>query len=199
MKLIQKKLAGLGGILLAAILIAALAPKATRGVAAALVQVANTSANPVPNRDIDNGPRQGVTLVAGFVGDTKLLPLIDAADRFGVTPYTVPAGKRLLVQFISGQFQTPAGAHIFEATIFGDILPHPGTGFSQLIPVSETLAPQLLTAGTFNIYQVSQPVWFYEDAGATLRVDVELTSGNFATNGNFLVRGYLVDCTDACP
>ena len=60
MNLIRKALTTLGGILLVAILIAALAPKATRAVAAALVQITNTAANPVPNRDVDNAPRQAV-------------------------------------------------------------------------------------------------------------------------------------------
>ncbi len=54
MNLIRKALTTLGGILLAALLIAALAPKATRGIAAALVQVTNTASSPVPNRDVDN-------------------------------------------------------------------------------------------------------------------------------------------------
>jgi hypothetical protein len=198
MNILRRTLTSLGGVLLAALLIAALAPKATRGVAAALVQVTNTPANPVPNRDIDNGPRQGVTLYAQGSGNVNFVPLLDLADPFNLAPYTVPAGKRLLVQFISGSFQTPAGAHIFSATISGAVRPHPGAA-SGLATVGETLAPQLITAGNFNIYQVSQPMWIFEDAGATLGLNVLLTSGNFATNGNFVVRGYLVDCTDACP
>ena len=42
MNLIRKVFTTLGAVFLAAILIAALAPKVTRGVAAALVQVTNT-------------------------------------------------------------------------------------------------------------------------------------------------------------
>jgi hypothetical protein len=48
MNSIRKAATALGAIFLAALLIAALAPKVTRGVAAALVQVAHASANPVP-------------------------------------------------------------------------------------------------------------------------------------------------------
>jgi hypothetical protein len=48
MNLIRRTATTLGAIFLAALLLAALAPKATRGIAAALVQVTNTSANPVP-------------------------------------------------------------------------------------------------------------------------------------------------------
>lgn len=126
MNLTRKTLTTLGGVLLVALLIAALAPKATRGVVASLVQVANTSANPVPNRDIDNGPRQGVTLFAQTSGNINFVPLLDLGDPANPTPYSVPAGKRLLVQFISGRFQTPAGAHISDATMSGAVRPHPG-------------------------------------------------------------------------
>ena len=48
MKILHRTLTSLGGILLAALLITALAPKAARGVAAALVQVTNTASSAVP-------------------------------------------------------------------------------------------------------------------------------------------------------
>ena len=51
MKLTRKVLSALGAIFLAALLLVALAPRAARGVAAALVLVSNTSANPVPTLD----------------------------------------------------------------------------------------------------------------------------------------------------
>ncbi|MGB0035009.1 MAG: hypothetical protein WBP79_06000 [Candidatus Acidiferrales bacterium] len=54
MSLIRRTVSALGGILIAVLLIAALAPKATRGVVAALVQVTNTSANPVPTVSVNN-------------------------------------------------------------------------------------------------------------------------------------------------
>lgn len=57
MNIVKKTVSAVGGIVLAALLIAALAPKATHALVAALVQVANTSANPVPNRDVDNPAR----------------------------------------------------------------------------------------------------------------------------------------------
>jgi len=47
MNVARKALSALGGIFLAALLIATLAPKATHAVAAALVQVTNTTASPV--------------------------------------------------------------------------------------------------------------------------------------------------------
>jgi hypothetical protein len=52
MNLMRKTATTLGGIFLAVLLIAALAPKATRAVAAALVQVTNTTSNPVNVSDV---------------------------------------------------------------------------------------------------------------------------------------------------
>jgi hypothetical protein len=52
MKIIRKVMTTLGSIFLAALLLAALAPRAARGVAAALVQVTNTTANPVPTTSV---------------------------------------------------------------------------------------------------------------------------------------------------
>ena len=51
MNLLRKTATTLGGIFFAVLLIAALAPKATRGVAAALVQVTNTASDAVPTED----------------------------------------------------------------------------------------------------------------------------------------------------
>jgi hypothetical protein len=184
MKLIQKSLAGLGGIVLAAILLAALAPKATRGVAAALVQVTNTSANPVPNRDVDNGPRQAVSLVAS--ANTELADFQLADDR--IEDYVVPAGKRLVVEFISGTIRAPAGAHISDAFLLG------ATSSGEY---ADHLSPNLITAGDFNIYQVSQPIRAYYDAGKQIQASVPLTSGSFPLV-IFTLRGYLVDCTGGC-
>ena len=184
MNLIRKALTTLGGILLVAILIAALAPKATRAVAAALVQITNTSANPVPNRDVDNGPRQAVSLVAQ---SNLELAVFQQADDV-IEAYVVPPGKRLVVDFISGTIRTPAGAHISDAFLLGS------TSTGQY---ADHLSPNLVTAGDFNIYQVSQPIRAYYDAGQEVKASVPLTSGSFALV-DFTLRGYLVDCTGAC-
>jgi hypothetical protein len=53
MNILRKAVTTIGGVFLAALLITAVAPKAARGLAAALVQVSNTSANPVPTVSAD--------------------------------------------------------------------------------------------------------------------------------------------------
>jgi hypothetical protein len=68
MNILRKAVTTLGGIFLAALLITALAPKAARGVAAALVQVTNTSANPVPTVSADANFPYEAQICAGDCG-----------------------------------------------------------------------------------------------------------------------------------
>jgi hypothetical protein len=57
MKFAKSILTGTGAVVLAGLILALLVPKAAHAVAATLVQVANTPASPVPNKDIDQPGR----------------------------------------------------------------------------------------------------------------------------------------------
>lgn len=61
MNMIRKSMTLLGSITLLALLLTALTPRAAHGVAAALVLVSNTGADPVP---VEDHARQAVLLVA---------------------------------------------------------------------------------------------------------------------------------------
>jgi hypothetical protein len=101
MKILSKAVSVLGGISLAALLIAALAPKVTRGVVASLVQVTNTSANPVP---VGMATHLGVPPSAFVHLDCTYPPLpngVTVCQQIlkdgSLAPFTVPAGKNLIV------------------------------------------------------------------------------------------------------
>lgn len=101
MNVLRKAVSVLGGIFLAALLIAALAPKATRGVAAALVQVANTAANPVPTLDADNPAYQPASLE---------FTLVDAASTSITAPSSLPSGaayRELVINWVTGACFAP--------------------------------------------------------------------------------------------
>ena len=99
MKSMRKALSALGGIFLAALLIAALAPKATRAIAAALVQVVNTASNPVVTTDsLGTATLFQVTCSLQGAG----APSSDAC-------FTVPAGKRAIVENVDGFCSTQVG------------------------------------------------------------------------------------------
>lgn len=96
MNLVRKAVSALGGILLAALLIAVLAPKTTRGVVAALVQVTNTTSNPVPTLDADNPAYQPASLQ---------IPLASAASTSITAPGSLPSGgayRELVINWVTG-------------------------------------------------------------------------------------------------
>jgi hypothetical protein len=97
-----------GAVALAGILGAQLAPKAAHGIVATLVQVVNTAANPVPTQAVDNHARHALGLDASVViPDGQLGVFGTFGDANG--PYTVPAGKRLVMESLSAQFNLPTG------------------------------------------------------------------------------------------
>ena len=96
MNIARKAVITLGGVFLAALLIAALAPKATRGIAAALVQVTNTAANPVPTLDADNPSYQPASLE---------FTLDRAASTSITVPSSLPSGgtyRELAINWVTG-------------------------------------------------------------------------------------------------
>ena len=184
MNLVRKTATTLGGIFLAVLLIAALAPKATRGIAAALVQVTNTASNPVPNRDLDNISRNLKTLT--LLGDSD--------HRFGDptifprTPFVVPAGKRFVSLYLSGTIEST------DSVLRGALL----TAVGQQL-VSDYFPLTLMGTSTFNSYEFFLPISTYSDAGGSVFLELQTSSGNSTLAfEDVTLRGYLVDCTGAC-
>jgi hypothetical protein len=104
MNYIKKALTTLGGIFLAAFLIAALAPKATHAIVAALVQVVNTTANPVVNLSADTStrvPYQSTQTFSWTQTSVYGSQLITFAQ--------VPAGYRLVTENVSAYLYINSG------------------------------------------------------------------------------------------
>jgi hypothetical protein len=194
MDFIRRSFTVLGTIFFAVLVLGALAPKAARGVATALaqatpalVQVANTSATPVL---VNDPARQGVTLVAYG-------PNVDFSNWFSGTTYIVPVGQRLVVEDISGSFNTPTGSHISHSYVQPFMFQRvtaDGPGLAKG-SVFHHFVPQLVTQGNFNIYKFQQKTWFYADANVHLLID--LTGGDPVTGVEVTLQGHLVDCTNA--
>lgn len=113
MKFAKSILMGTGSLVLAGLLLTLLVPKAAHAIAATLVQVANTSANPIPNRDQDNPaqqPFQWLTQPAARNGQTR-----------AETDFTVPIGKRLVLEYISAEIPEGSGNVTVETTVGGNL------------------------------------------------------------------------------
>jgi hypothetical protein len=186
MNLVRKALTTLGGIFLAALLIAALAPKATRGVAASLVEVANTASNAVPTEDGPGNFPFGATLctedlntVCGGVAKSALLvPL---------TTSTGAAVKRLVIEDVSAFCNTEPGDDI--STLITVPLPADNVmnGQNTLLygfPITVTVG------GNFGISHT--PARIYADPGAEIGTQIAgFFAGNQGASCNISLTGHL--------
>ncbi|MGA7913913.1 MAG: hypothetical protein WCA00_01660 [Candidatus Acidiferrales bacterium] len=172
MKLARKALSALGGIFLAALLLVALAPRAARGVAAALVQVANTSANPVPTSDV--APKQ--PFQSACTGYTPTSDSETACD------FSVPAGKRLVVQSVGISIVSAPGGRVVTAQLITTV-----SGNEVSFPVAVPYAASLPGA---DYSTSSLALHMYADSDLVCFVAFNTASASSATCN---VSGYLVD------
>jgi hypothetical protein len=149
------------------------------------VNVSSSTNAPLLVRDVDNPARQPVVRLADdvnvLVGETQAFKQM----------YTVPAGKRLVIEFVS---------------VRTFVLP-PGQTFSVEVGVSDgqttydiNLAPTLV--GTFTVgtggnkvarSAISQQTRVYANAGDTIRAFAQKGDDVGAGQANITVMGYLVD------
>jgi hypothetical protein len=87
---VRKLLSTLGGIFVAALLIAALAPKAARGVAAALVQI-------VPGTITHIGQNESRMVSLYCIVDNASCNSVDSSGNIASAAYQVPAGFTLII------------------------------------------------------------------------------------------------------
>ena len=178
MNLIRKTATTFGTIFFAALLITALAPKATRGVAAALVQVTNTASNTIPTEDGPGNFPFGAKLCSdpanvncGSSASVMLVPL---------TTSTGAAVKRLVIEDVSSFCNMRPGDEI--ATLIRVPLPADnvmaGQARSGPFILEYSFPGTLAGEGEFAVSH--SPVRIYADPGA--EIDTQ-TFGAFADSG----------------
>jgi hypothetical protein len=183
MKIFRKAVTNLGGIFLAALLIAALAPKATRGVAAALVQVTNTASNAVPTQDGPGSFPYGAIL-CNEVGNSNC-GSTQQGLRVPLTTSTGAAVNRLVIEDLSAFCDIDQGDQIVP--------------FIRVpLPVDNSTAGQgtllygfpVALVGNFFAFSQS-PARIYADPGAEISSGL---AGTFAGNNascNMYLTGHL--------
>jgi hypothetical protein len=90
MNKMRKVLTALGGVFLAALLLAALAPKVTRAVAAALVQI-------VPGTTTHMGQNESRIVSLYCIAGNNFCNAVDASGNVSTAAYEVPAGFTLVI------------------------------------------------------------------------------------------------------
>ena len=95
MQILRQLLVGLGSILAVALLLAVAAPKSARALVAALVQVTNTTANPVPVVDVQSAAQQSVELECNPA--EQICYQIQPDGSNNNTAWVVPSGMHYVV------------------------------------------------------------------------------------------------------
>jgi hypothetical protein len=135
----------------------------------------------VTTKDQDNPARQPVHFNA-----TVTFP---AGAQFAnvISPFVVPANKRLVIELIAGEIFVPTGqllrVHIIT-TSNGSIGPNHALNFSTKVPFT----------GSQDIYTATLPVRLYADPGTTIHLQVQRdsTTGSSGT-AEIAFSGYLVN------
>lgn len=112
MKLLQRFLMGLGTVLLLALSLQLVAPRAVHAVVSTLVTIANTAANPVITQAADNHARTAVALQCLAIGDLgyQNANCVLGTGLPGAGAFQVPAGQRLVIDQVSGTLFVPVGS-----------------------------------------------------------------------------------------
>jgi hypothetical protein len=116
MNVIRKAVSALGGVFLAALLLSALAPKATRAIAAALVQI-------VPGSTTHVGQNESslVSLFCTAIGARAACFPVDSSGNIDFTAgYTVPTGSTLVItdyEYFTSEEGAPAGKYICDTLL----------------------------------------------------------------------------------
>jgi hypothetical protein len=172
MNVMRKAVSALGGIFLAALLIAALAPKATRGVAAALVQI-------VPGTTTHVGQNESQLVFLVCQSGNAYCNAVDPTAEVSTTPYVVPSGFTLIVTYY--QWNGPSSP-LQAGTLGVDVLFNPNTRTAFVF--NEVIAD---ANGSFYAHEY-YPSGFRVGSGVTI-ADANAAAGN---NVTARIQGYLV-------
>jgi hypothetical protein len=173
MKYVQRLLTGIGGLAAAAALLTIMSPRA-HALVAAMVQVANTTANPVPVFNTGHAAYQSSRTIL-FCGNQVCGAAFDAA----------PAGYRLVIENVSGSvFVTSTATRPPVITL--------GVDNNAIFGASGVLGPAFQAV-------INQSIKAYVASGVQpildLTADLPLNSG-----ANITLSGYLENCAiTGCP
>jgi hypothetical protein len=179
MNVIRKSLTLLGSISLLALLLAALAPRAARGVAAALVQVTNTTSNPVPTISADNPAKH--PFQSSCIGQSSSG---DASCTFGV-----PAGQELVIQGGTIRaFLNPAAGQLVQGTIAPSANGRSEFHFFGLQDIGINFG----LSGSPHEYVGTLPYTVYADPESQVSISVFLGNPSQSVSFDATITGYLV-------
>lgn len=185
MKLLKQALALFGAFVLVAAMLVIVTPKTAHAVVEALVQVANTPAQSIPTWRTDNDGRNVVRLVYfETMNDGTFSNVVPLNDATTSSPYTVPTGKRLVIDNVSLFALPNPGQKVF--VYFSN-----GYTFTA-IPAIDAGFPTTTLAHLTN----SIPVRDYVEPAGQYSVVMERSDTVGPMIWSVHAVGHLVDCTN---
>ncbi len=161
MNFAKRTLMVVGVVALAVLIVAVLAPNTAHGLVAALVQVTNTTANPVPTASTD---AQSGFVASNYCYFNSSWP----QDQCALDPlYSVPAGKIAVLESASGACVTSSAKGMREFQLqFTD----PAGNYGQLgFPPTNVATPGSDTMNTGAVGTTAQNFKFYASAGSSIK------------------------------
>jgi len=181
---------GAAAIVAAALVLAA--PRAAHAIAATLVQVVNTTANPVPNLDAERIARIPYESTQTPQGNCPNSNAIQACN-FAFTP--PPTGYRLVVENVSGWIVLANGTTLPPIAILTDV--DNSVGRTTIWSYPGTLVQGSGTAILASFNQPAHAVIDAGDGGPELAVNANWEGG---TVQYMTLTGYLENCAiTGCP
>jgi len=158
------------------------------------VSFSSTPTTPLFTRDVDNPVRQPVF---GSCGATNQVPVngFVSCDISFISPTSsfssVPAGQRLVIEFVSGEADVPTG---FKPLEFG-IRTSLGNAYTDVDFVTTFIGTSTINGIPLDEYKVGQQTRIYEDPNATVHVEVFASDTNYSDpySVSVTVTGYLVN------
>jgi hypothetical protein len=162
--------------------------RAEAGKPASDVVVINDPTQPIPTRDVDTPATQPIQAQA-------VAPLGTLTGPANFVLFTVPAGKRLVVEYFSSQVGIASTASVDRYALV--IAPDPGqpgnASFAHYVAPAFH-SPCGTCAGTTELFVASQPIRMYVDTGQALVVNISFSGAVGPSGfGFFGFSGYLVD------
>jgi hypothetical protein len=168
-----------------------IAPKTAHAVIATLVQVANTSANPVPTQAI------GTTAISGAVANADdparnsvtlafIFDFPDGQPRAFKTIYTVPPGHELVLDYFTAFTSLPQGGD----TISSFQIYCPGQNQTPIARFKPEIADESFIASTG--YMVNQHLQLYCDPGSQVELAAFRNGVTSSAGVDYSVSAHLV-------
>ena len=173
MQFAKRLLMGAGAVALAGLLGVMIAPKATHGVVATLVQVTNTAANPVLNRDIDRSENQpfSTSLCYGSGGAFPCY-LGESQPSSFVVPSTTSDGSavaELVIDYVDGSCSATAGGVLIDVVIGTSVSKNTVNSIGSAYHFFPLLQnPNITASNQGHIFTWSAPARIFADPGSTV-------------------------------